>query len=159
MKADAAEVCPVPPLPTTRVPVAALPMFVASVEHDAAALVRPAQGMLDDVTLEDSAVPVSPEAGTAVAVIVPLPEAANDAPVPTTIAAAVFVPLVIALNAELPLPPQAEPASTILPFESTSRQWPFVSVPLVVPTVPVLPLIAVIPVPLILKTFPVPAVS
>jgi hypothetical protein len=42
---------------------------------------------------------VTPEAGTDVAAIVPVPEAAKLAPVPTTIAAEVFVPLVKPLKA------------------------------------------------------------
>ena len=43
--------------------------------------------------------PVMPEAGTDVAAIVPLPEVPSEAPVPTNMAAEVFVPLVIAPKA------------------------------------------------------------
>ena len=46
--------------------------------------------------------PVTPEAGTEVAAIVPLPDVAKLAPVPTTIAAVEFVELVSAENAEDP---------------------------------------------------------
>jgi hypothetical protein len=58
--------------------------------------------------------------GAAVAPIVPDPEAAIDAPVPTTIAALVFVPPVIALNAVEPPEAQAtlfmkQPAMLIVP--------------------------------------------
>lgn len=49
-------------------------------------------------------IPVIPVTGTAVAVIVPEPEVVSDAPVPTTIAAVVFVLEVKALKAEDPPP-------------------------------------------------------
>lgn len=49
--------------------------------------------------------PEMPDSGAAVAVIVPVPVAASEAPVPTTIAALVFVPPVNELNA-------TEPAAT-----------------------------------------------
>lgn len=49
--------------------------------------------------------PLIPASGAAVAVSVPLPDAPSDAPVPTSMAAVVFVPLVSALNA--PEPPTA----------------------------------------------------
>jgi hypothetical protein len=48
------------------------------------------------------AVPVTPENGTLVAAIVPVPLADNEAPVPTTIAAVVLLPLVNEENAEDP---------------------------------------------------------
>jgi hypothetical protein len=59
------------------------------------------------------AVPVTPVNGTEVAAIVPVPLAANDAPVPTVIAAVVFVPLVSDEKADDPtvivqLPPSAQ---------------------------------------------------
>ena len=56
-------------------------------------------------TPEAKAVPVRAEAATLVAVIVPVPLAASDAPLPTIIAALVLVDPVIALNADDPLPP------------------------------------------------------
>jgi hypothetical protein len=59
----------------------------------------------DPVTPDASVAPVSPLAGALVAAIVPRPLAANDAPVPTTIAAALLVPLVSEENAEEPPPP------------------------------------------------------
>lgn len=68
------------------------PLVPVAVEQPVAPLERPEQGMLDAVTLDASVAPVNPEAGTAVAVIVPLPDAARDPPVPITSAAVVFVP-------------------------------------------------------------------
>lgn len=64
--------------------------------------------------------PVMPPTGTAVAAIVPEPVAASDDPLPTSIAAAVLVPLVRAENAgDAPLP-QAEPlARQIAPVPET----------------------------------------
>jgi hypothetical protein len=50
-------------------------------------------------------VPVTPDAGADVAAMVPVPVAERLAPDPTTIAAAVLVPLVSAENAVLPPPP------------------------------------------------------
>ena len=52
-----------------------------------------------EVDSVNAAPEVTPEAGTLVAVIVPLPLVAKEAPVPTVIAAEVFVPLVIAPKA------------------------------------------------------------
>jgi hypothetical protein len=54
---------------------------------------------------EEQLVPLAARAIAVVAEIVPLPEADRLAPVPTTIAAEAFVPLVISLNAEDPPPP------------------------------------------------------
>src|SRR5690348_6083901 len=50
-------------------------------------------------------VPAVASAAAVVAAIVPLPEKLSDAPVPTTIAALVFVPLVIEEKGPLPPPP------------------------------------------------------
>lgn len=50
--------------------------------------------------------PVMPDSGATVAVIVPLPVAARDAPVPMIIAAVVLVPLIISLKALLPPDPE-----------------------------------------------------
>lgn len=50
-----------------------------------------------------------PEAGTDVAVMVPVPVASKDAPVPTCIAALAFVPDVTVLNAALPAVPPDVP--------------------------------------------------
>jgi hypothetical protein len=62
--------------------------------------------------------PLIPPTGAAVAVIVPEPEAVSEPPVPTTIAAVVFVPLV---RASKPTAPPDEPvaAAVIRPFAST----------------------------------------
>ena len=54
----------------------------------------------EPVTPAARVAPVRPEAGTAVAVIVPVPVTPKDAPVPTSIAAAVLVPPVRELNAD-----------------------------------------------------------
>jgi len=59
--------------------------------------------------------PVRPPTAIAVAVIVPLPEAPSDAPVPTTIAAVVLVDPVRALNAVDPPDPQALPVPLSTP--------------------------------------------
>ena len=59
---------------------------------------------LDTVTPLASVLPVIPLAGTEVAVMVPDPVAPKVAPVPTTIAAEVLVPLVMLLKALLPPP-------------------------------------------------------
>ncbi len=56
------------------------------------------------VTPEASVVPVMPDAGTAVAVIVPVPEAPSEPPVPIS-SAFVFVAAVTPLNATLPAEP------------------------------------------------------
>ena len=71
---------------------------------------------------EDS-VPEIPVAGTAVAVIVPLPVTAMLAPVPITNALLVLVPPVKEGQVEEPLPePQGAPASTTLPLASHFAQ-------------------------------------
>src|SRR6185312_8500553 len=59
--------------------------------------------------------PVTPDIGAAVAVIVPLPLTARLAPVPTTIAAVVFVLPVNALNAVEPPEPQSLPVPLTTP--------------------------------------------
>jgi hypothetical protein len=125
------------------------------------AIPEPKLVRLDAVTLEARVVPETPEAGTAVAVIVPEPEVPRDAPVPTVIAAVVFVDPVNALKADDPPPPapHAAPAETILPSASNLAQSSIANDPVFVATVAEFPEIPVIVVPLILKTLPDPAVS
>lgn len=53
-----------------------------------------------------------------VAAIVPLPDAARDAPVPTTIAAVVFVPPVSDENAAAPAPAEITPAEIVIDVPS-----------------------------------------
>lgn len=60
-------------------------------------------------------------AAAVVAAIVPDPEIASDAPVPTTIAAAVFVDPVRAENAVLPPDPQSDPVPLTTPEELACR--------------------------------------
>jgi hypothetical protein len=61
-------------------------------------------------------IPVTPVTGTAVAVLVPDPLVVRLEPLPKTIAAAVFVPLVIALKAPAPPPPEQAIHSRIVPL-------------------------------------------
>src|SRR5205809_7514327 len=68
----------------------------------------------DAVTPEASVVPVSPLAGAEVAAIVPLPEVASDAPVLTTIAAVVLVPVPTRSKVDGPVAPVA-PVSPVAP--------------------------------------------
>lgn len=65
--------------------------------------------------------PVMPPTGAAVAVIVPLPVAPKLAPVPTNIAAVVFVADVSALNAALPPALQSLPVPEIKPAVLTCK--------------------------------------
>ena len=75
--------------------------------------------------IEMLGVPPSP-----VAVIVPDPVAAREAPVPTIMAAVVLVPPVKEPKApELPPEPQGAPASVITPPDPNFTQSPFVPVP------------------------------
>ena len=72
---------------------------------------------------------MTPPTGTAVAVMEPEPDAARDAPVPTTIAAVVFVPPVRAENAEeTPLPSGKVMTRIWVPSYHAGRSWPATSV-------------------------------
>jgi hypothetical protein len=86
--------------------------------------------------------PVSPLYGIAVAVILPLPEALRDDPVPMTIAAVVFVLPVSAenavlaeLEAEIVYGLPSVPVPVIVTFEPCTNR------PLIVATVPACPLV------------------
>jgi hypothetical protein len=68
-----------------------------------------------------------------VALIVPEPVTFKDAPEPTSIAAVVFVPEVMALNAELPPPePQSIPVPLITPDELTCKHCVDPVIPVVI---------------------------
>jgi hypothetical protein len=82
------------------------------------------------VAVPDAGVPSAIPALKAFAVTVPLPVGPRLEPVPTSMAAVVFVLAVKALNAVLPPAPHPAPESSIVVEFSHSTQWPEVIAPL-----------------------------